>query len=295
MIRLVEDVDAVERRYLEALNLCFPGWGGAEMFDWCFRRRAGGPSADLFVAEEDARLIAGTATTYRRAFRPGRGEETIGCMTATWTLRAARGRGLFPRMIEESRLLADRRGCALLIAFAGAGKASRPGLLAAGAEAVEDAFLTSPGPPAPSAVAPEPVRVDEAVANLATRAVDDALNHLLYSPDEWRGQIIDRPVPVESWRLPGGAVAVVERCGASDRLLDVSAGGGKAFVAAALEAATLSASFGRRLSAYTLEPRVIEALAGRGWERSRSWLYLMSTDAGPVDRDPWWFANGDRM
>ena len=71
MIRLVEDVDAVEPRYREALNLCFPGWGGAEMFDWCFRRRAGAPVDDLFVAEEDGRLIAGTATTI--AERTGRG------------------------------------------------------------------------------------------------------------------------------------------------------------------------------------------------------------------------------
>lgn len=294
MIQRVEDVGALEPRYLEALNLCFPGWGGAEMFDWCFRRRAGGPEADLFVAEEDGRLIAGTATTYRRARRPGRGEETIGCMTASWTLRAARGRGLFPQMIEESRSQARRRGCPLLIAFAGAGKASRPGLLAAGAATIEGAFVTSPPPPQ-AADPPERTSIEDALAAFAARAVDDGVARLVYAADEWRRQMIDRPSPVECRRLANGRVAVIERSGAGDRLLDVSLGGDEPFVGAAMEAAAISASAGRRLSAYTLEPEAIYALAARGWERTRAWLYLMSTDGGRVDRDRWWFANGDRM
>ena len=295
MIRLVEDVDAVEPRYREALNLCFPGWGGAEMFDWCFRRRAGAPVADLFVAEEDGRLIAGTATTHRRAYRPGSGEETIGCMTATWTLRAARGRGLFPQMIEESRLQARRRGCALLIAFAGAGKASRPGLLAAGAATIEAAFLTSPTPLPQAQTTLERASIEDSLAAFAARAVDDRVARLVYGADEWRGQMIDRPSPAEAWRLGKGRVAVIEPSVAGDRLLDVSLGGGEPFVGAALEATAISGSAGRRLSVYTLEPEVADALAVRGWERTRAWLYLMSTDGGPVDRDRWWFANGDRM
>jgi GNAT superfamily N-acetyltransferase len=295
MIRRV-GADEVEARYLEGLNACFPGWGGPSMYDWCFRRAVGGPPADLFVAEEAGRLIAGSATTYRIARRPGRAPEPIGCMTATWTLRAARGRGLFERLIEESRLQARRRGCRLLTAFAGTGKASRPGLLAAGAEAVEGAFLTSPAAEEQAGRREEaPPTMAETVAAFAGRRLAPGLSRLDYASEAWRGQMLDRPHSVERRRLTGGAVALIERAGEVDRLLDVSTGAGDDFVAAVLEAAEVSAPHGRRLSAYSLDRGVIDALAGRGFAVTRAWLYLMAA-AGELDAEErWWFANGDRM
>ena len=295
MIRLVRDTDEVAGAYLECLNLCFGGWGDARLFDWCFRRRAGGPPADLFVAEEAGRLIAGTANTYRMAQRPGHAPELIGCMTGTWTLRAARGRGLFEGLIERSRVQARRRGCGLLIAFAGAGKASRPGLLAAGAQAIEGAVLTSPGGAADGAAAAAPPSLDETLAAFAGRRIEDGVARLIYEPGEWRGQMLERPRTVERRRLGDGAVALIEPAGDICRLLDVSTGGGEAFVAAVLQAAAGSHAVGRRLSAYSLDPAVIAALTARGFAASRAWLYLMATGDEPVGDERWWFANGDRM
>lgn len=296
MIRLVGDVESIEPAYLDCLNLCFPGWGGHDMFDWCFRRTAGGPPADLFVAEEAGRPIAGSATTYRIAHRPGRPPEPIGCMTATWTLRSARGRGLFAGLIEESRLQARRRGCALLIAFAGAGKASRPGLLAAGAHAVEGAFLTAPPCEAQRRRREQaPPTVAETLAAFASRRLGPGLSRLDYAHEGWRGQMLERPRPVERRRLAGGAVALIERSGEIDRLLDVSTGAGADFVEAVLEAAAASAGRGRRLSAYSLDRDVVEALAGRGFAVSRAWLYLMAAGGEPEAAERWWFASGDRM
>ena len=293
-IRLVEPDAAVRAPYLEGLNACFPGWGDGVSFDWCFQRTAGAAPADLFVAEEDGRLIAGSAITYRMFRRPDGGVEPVGCMTGSWTLRAARGRGLFQRMIEDSKMQARRRGCRLLIAFASAGKASRPGLLAAGAVPIEAAFLASPddGPTA----ALERAGVDAAVAAFAGRGPEGGSLSIAYRAGDWRGQMVDRPHPVECWRLGDGLIAVVERTGTGvDRLLDVSCRGREPFLAAVERAAALSRSAGRRLSVYSLDQAVIAALAGRGFTESRAWFYVMTTGTEPPPTASWWFANGDRM
>ena len=293
-IRLVEADATVRTPYLEGLNACFPGWGDGASFDWCFQRTAGAAPADLFVAEEDGRLIAGSAITYRMFRRPNGVLEPVGCMTGSWTLRAARGRGLFQRMIEDSKVQARRRGCRLLIAFASAGKASRPGLLAAGAVPIEAAFLASPGHGPGAAL--NPADVDATAAAFATRGGDPGSMAIAYGPGDWRGQMVDRPHPVECWRLGDGLVAVVERTGdGSDRLLDVSCTGCEPFLAAVDRAAAVSHSAGRRLSVYSLDPAVIAALAARGFTESRAWFYVMATGTEPPAPAKWWFANGDRM
>lgn len=295
MIRRVENLAGIERLYLDSLNICFPGWGGSRMFNWCFRRQAGGPPADLFVVQEQEQLIAGSATTYRVAKRPGRPPEPIGCMTATWTLRRARGRGLFSQLIEESRTRARERGCKLLIAFAGAGKASRPGLIAAGAHPIEGALLTSSGGKSCGAVRSTISTLDEALAAFSNCRSTTGVAKLVYRPNEWRGQMIDRPKPVELWRLKNGAIAIIERAGETDRLLNVSTVGNEEFIRAVLDAAENSHGSGRILAVYTLEPQIIAELAAYGFSTSRAWLYLMSTNGDSVDPDHWWFANGDRM
>lgn len=296
MIRLVEDLDAIADAYLRSLNLCFPGWGGGSMFDWCFRRAAGAGPPDLFVAEDEGRLIAGSATSYRLCRGPGGALEPVGCMTASWTLRAARGRGLFPQLIEESRYQARRRGCRLLVAFASAGKASRPGLLAAGAREIEGAILTSPGGTGSSAppVAAE-AGEEETVASFAGRSIDDGHWRFSYTPAEWRGQMLERPSPVERRLLSTGAVALIERSGDLDRLLDVSTPSGPEYVDAVERAAESSRSVARRLSTYSLDPLVIARLTALGFTASRTWFYRMPTGDGERVDGQWWFANGDRM
>lgn len=295
MIRLVEDIDQIADAYLERLNLCFGGWGDRLRFDWCFRRRTGAAAADVFVAESDDALVAGSATTYRLAQRTGPRPEPVGCMTASWTVRQARGTGLFADLIEQSRIHARRRGCRLLIAFAGAGKASRPGLLQAGAVPVEGAFLTSPGGPSDARPERGSAGIEETIAAFERRRFDDDLSHYLYEAEQWASQMLDRPGSIERRRLASGAIAVIERAGDADRLLDVSCGNGSTFAEGVAEAASVSHASGRRLSAYSLDPDTIAALTARGFSTSPAWLYLMSTDARSLEDERWWFANGDRM
>ena len=121
-----------ERKYLESLNVCFPQWGGREMFDWCFSRSSGGLRPDLMTLHADGRAVAGTANTYRRMRMPNGQPMTVGIMTGSWTLPESRGRGAFTRIIAESKTLAAERGAGLLLGFYARTNPSAGRLAAAG-------------------------------------------------------------------------------------------------------------------------------------------------------------------
>ena len=280
MIRLAADLEAVEAPYLRGLNRSFPGWGGKAMFDWCFRRRAGGPAADLLVAtDEEGGLVAGSAITYRRALRAGAAApEPIACMTGSWTAPAARGRGLFRAMIEASRVRAAERGCPLLIAFAAVSSPSARALAAAGAAMLPAAYLTLTGRREGTVV-----DIEEAVEAFAARPVAAGFGRLVYQPAEWRGQFVDRPHEVTALRLPRGLYALV----GGGRLLDVSSSDGASFVDAAIRAGPVSA--------YSVDPEVVAALTARGCAATPGGVYLLRAGASAAVPERWHFANGDRM
>ena len=296
MVRLVGDIDTCSAAYLDGLNACFPGWGDAPQFDWCFRRKAGGPPADLLVAETGAAIVAGSAITYRRASRGGV-EEQIACMTGSWTLPEARGQGLFRAMMLASLEQARTRGCRLLIAFAADGNGSVPALVSASAEIVQAAYLTSPeeGPavgPDASGIPPLAIEAGCDVC-LAWRSASPA-SHIVYTPDEWRGQMAERPgLAVRAVRLSPDGAAVVARRGMVDWLIDLGAGAGTDTANAIERVAAASRAEGRRLFAYATDPHVIRDLASLGYSVKPGGVYLMPTDGG-VER-AWAFANGDRM
>ena len=294
MIRPVEDLDAIAGPYLDGLNLSFPGWGDARMFDWCFRRAVGAPPADLFVVEEEGVLIAGSAVTYRRLRRGDGAVEPVGCMTGSWTLPAARGRGLFKQMIAVSLDQARAQGCRLLVGFGAAANASYSSLAAVAADVVEAAFLTSPdaGPERPAL--PE-APIGHAEAAFAARSFEPDVGHIVYEPGQWLGQMIGRPGPTRTLDLGSGLFAVVEPRGSVDRLLDVSTADPAAFVAAVERAAAAGRSAGRSLSTYSVDPEVIAELTRRGYASTPACYYLLQTRDEPLPRERWWFANGDRM
>jgi GNAT superfamily N-acetyltransferase len=288
MIRRVE-TEAVEPLYLAQLNACFPGWGGKAMFDWCFRRRAGGPPADLFVAAEGGRLIAGTAVTYRRALRAGcAAPEMIACMTGSWTDPAARGRGLFKAMIEAARAQAAARGCALLIAFATEANASARALQGAGATVLPTAYLATARVTKGSPIVP--LDSGTAAATFMARDLDASLSRLLYERDEWCGQMLHRPQPVETIAM-GDTAALIERGAAANRLLDVATADPVVFARVATGIARVLAP----LLAFTLDPDAADRLEADGFSRQPGGLHLLTTSGGQAPRERWWFANGDRM
>lgn len=293
MIRRVEDVDAVAAEYLAGLNACFPGWGDERMFDWCFRRRVGGPAADLIVAAEQGRLVAGCALTYRRVRRAGGETEPMGCITGAWTLPQARGQGLFAKLADGLSDIARENGIPLVGAWGAAGNGSFSTMTRRSDLVIEAAFLTSKGGEVgPSAA---PVTADEAAKAFQGRRHPPGTAHLIYEGDEWPGQMLERPGRCEAVLLVSGHCAVIERRDEVDRLLDVTAESRDEFVAAVDSAAGASHGAGRRLSAYSVNPYVIQALGARGYESLAACYYLEATAGEAPADEPWAIANGDRM
>ena len=289
MIALLAGEDAAPA-YLEGLNTCFPGWGGQEMFDWCFRRTVGGPAADLLGVEERGRLVAGSAIVYRRAIRRNTAPpQLIAIMSGSWTLPEARGQGLFKAMIQASRGRAAERGCAILIAFAHDANPSARALAGQGAVVAPAAYLAHPGSLVRNVVEPAQAQAIESL--FAGRAFPAGISRISYQGDEWSSQLLHRPRPVETVRLSTGEVAICERGAGAVRILDVSRTDPQSFAAAAAEMTGLGAP----LVAYTTEEEALPSLAAAGFTSRAGGVYILETGEGSASPERWWFANGDRM
>ena len=182
--------------YLAALNECFPGWGDEAMFSWCFERIMAGHSADLLEVRDDGQLIAGSAISYRNVLLPGGEIVKAGIMTGSFTVPAARGRGLFSRMIDDSLAAIRRRESAMLLAFVTSTNGSCRRLAAAGATMVPSFYCRR----AHGRVTPP----------VWTNAEDAA--RFVYTDDEWSSQFVDRPHPA-SLSVTDDFKAVVDGAG----------------------------------------------------------------------------------
>jgi hypothetical protein len=133
----------VENEYLGCLNTCFPGWGDERTFNWYFRRETAWPRADLIAFEDEGRMVAGSAVTYRSVALANGATVKVGIMTGSWTLPDVRRQGFFTRMIEESNRLAAQKNSALLLAFVKANNPSCRRLAQAGASLFPAWYLSS--------------------------------------------------------------------------------------------------------------------------------------------------------
>lgn len=280
--------------YLRGLNACFPGWGDAATFDWCFRRRAGGPGADLLVVERGGALLAGSAVIYRRATRAGRAPETLGCMTGSWTLPEARRQGWFAALTEASAQRAAERGCTLLVAWAAATNGSTGTLLRLSSRIVETAYLTAPADADGASVSEIPAA--EVESAFRRRVLPSEYSYLVYTASEWTGQMIRRPRPTKSIRLSDGTVALIGEAPARDVLLDVSGIGTDTLLNCAEKAAAYGRRRGRRLHLYTADPATMAAAGSRGFESRPGYFYQIElVPSTPAGAERWWFSDGDRM
>jgi GNAT superfamily N-acetyltransferase len=124
---------AFAETYLKNLNTAFGSWGNTELYEWVFQRECGSFAPEqLILRDESNEVLAGSGVSYRRLILPNGNAMDVGIMTGSWTLPAARGRGCFTRIIEESRLLCADRGCGLLLAFVTQDNPSRRALERAG-------------------------------------------------------------------------------------------------------------------------------------------------------------------
>ena len=241
-----------EREYLAALNASFGAWGDEARFAWAFRRTAGGPPADLMLLRDGGALLAGSAVSYRQARWGAATPTLVGIMTGSWTLPAARGKGCFTRIIDESRACCRARGAALLLAFVTEDNASFRRLRDAGSRLYETAYWNlAPGAGPASAAEPRApaVPADAPALHAAHEGRPDEGLRFTYDAEGYRGQFLARPTPVEAWRFPEGT-ALVERAGATDRVLALypEHGRGAGLVAAV---ARCSHAAGRTLFTFT--------------------------------------------
>lgn len=117
MINVRINPTGVEKEYLACLNTCFPGWGDERTFNWYFQRETPWPRPDLIVFENEGRIVAGSAVSYRSVALANGATVLVGIMTGSWTLPDVRRQGFFSKMIEESNQLAAGKNSALLLAF----------------------------------------------------------------------------------------------------------------------------------------------------------------------------------
>jgi len=297
--RTIDPTDAGDRQaYLAGLRAGFgPEWGGEDRFDWAFSRTCGGPTADLTVLESSTggQPLAGSAVTYRRLALVQDGEAVlVGIMTGSWTRPEAQGQGCFSQVIDWSQRVASARGASALLAFVTEANPSRRRLAAAGATEVASSYLaSSPSTPAPDA-APAVVMVDDPgpVALAALSARPGA--HRFAYPDvaAWSSQHLLRPDPVEVVAV-AGAMAVVERGAASDRVLHVSEeeSADPEGVLGGLLARAVTA--GRQLFCFTTTPAWVTAGTALGMVAGSGSICVLPT--GAVPGGPWVVHGGDRM
>lgn len=293
-----------ERYYLESLNVCFPGWGGRNMFDWCFSRESAGLRPDLVMVHDDTcRAVSGTANTYRRVGLPNGQTIIAGIMTGSWTLPEARGQGLFTRLINESLDLASARQASLLLGFYARTNPSAGRLRAAGSALFPSWHIRSPAErqiatdaeararacvendttadgleakPNPGRLNFAPSAASTAIMSRRDGAPDDHQDvadavHLVYTPDEWRDQFVRRPNPVTRVRSADQWSALVERTASFDRVLSLTLSASPeqddaawADAIAVLDARAAAA--GRRVFVYTTDERQASAARDRGFE-----------------------------
>lgn len=168
------------------------------MFDWAFSRQmCGQPPSDYILLSEGGETLAGSGVSYRQVLLPNDVAISVGIMTGSWTLPAARGRGFFSRLILESvKIAASRRG-ALLLACVTTDNPSCHALLRSGAAAFTTSYLIrqpDAGEVETRAEAPAEVAdISDTLINQWRQQYVGFARFGYQTPDDWRSQFLHRP------------------------------------------------------------------------------------------------------
>lgn len=284
-------VDAAdEQEYLDALNVCFGGWGNRDAFDWCFARPGADHLPDVLSLCVDGRRVAGSGISYRRVSVPGHADTLAGIMTGSWTLPDARGAGAFSRLVEATlERIAVREG-AMLLAFVTATNKSGNQLRRAGAMQWPTFYCR--GGTHGHTAAGDIVDLTDTAAAADVFGRASAHTCFRYTPAEWTAQFVSRPGDVrvlagEHWR------AVVERTPAFDRVHALAAGD-RAIALRALGSRAQAEN--RQLFTFTTNPFEADALRSLGFTVIDGYLMAIPLRADALtDVVRWTLDNGDRM
>lgn len=282
-----------DEAYLEALNLCFPGWGDEKQLAWVLERAVGGPVPDRMMIRMDGTLVAGSAVSYRWLERQGQ-RMLVGIMTGSWTLPEARGQGCFTRIIEESLAVTKSQGGALLMAFVTEDNPSFRRLQRAGAALFPTTYFHGQGTKPVSGLAVE-VALDRPLeAMLLARHGDSAHSEsahpesgpedpgrwsVVYDLDSWHGQLVARARPSTAMRIGEDAYALLDQVPSNrtTRLL--------ALYSAKLELGPPLAALGGELSrdgqtlvGFAAEPSLAEAARASEFSHKPGYITVMVAD-----------------
>jgi hypothetical protein len=310
VIEVVRNAPGLVPQYLECLNACFTGWGGAETYRWAFERTVGAPPADLMVLSEDGQTLAGSAVTYRKIRTAGGATGLVGIMTGSWTLPPARGRGCFTRIIEESLSFVREHDGIALLAFVTETNASYRRLAAAGSTLFPTRYVTARASDVPS-TRPEVELFQPQPSDLGRWfSMCDAsrrnATRFCYNEAEWASQFIDRPLRCSVAQVGSLGFCVIEERGDSVRLQAVcpTTGPDAALLIGAVT--RWAGAGGRPVSYFESQPSSESAPEGIALTVLPGFLTALAADAGRLAAvmggspklealAPWSLFSGDRM
>ena len=256
-----------EAEHLAALNRSFGDWGDARRLQWCFARASSPLAADVIFAELNGAILAGVGISYRRLMTPAGRSMLAGILTAAWSFSVARG--TYMRVVSEAARLIAERGGAVMLGFMPQDKSSGHQLLRAGAMAASTAYLWTSGrqqsPPhgrLRTCLLTDAL-IDEIFQRVNRRA-GPGLRFVYPTREEFVGQFIDRPRPVDVFTDARDACFIFERMPRALNLLAClpAAGDTRPAREHLAEAAGLAGEEGRELLAYASnEAALSEAVA----------------------------------
>jgi hypothetical protein len=286
----------LEEQYIDCLNKCFPDWGNAESYKWCFARRVGDLKPDVMILKNNGTTVAGSAVTYRKVLVRNSLVDA-GIMTGSWTLPEGRRQGCFSKIIAESLSLACAKGAALLLAFVTGDNASCRRLSEAGSSLFPSHYLFSskdtPAPESDFDVRP----VSDIENGLGTifenlRRSQAGFSHFVYSVDEWRSQFLGRPGEIEFLRVENIGLAIIEKKGNFDRVLMLALEDGGSFGLSIMALLKRALSMDRRLFLFTVSDLWALECIKLGFSHSSGYLTALAANKGALTQV---YAEGSRL
>jgi GNAT superfamily N-acetyltransferase len=292
MIRLAGSDAAIRAACLAGLNQCFPGWGDAAQFDWCNRRPGDPRPADLLVAEADGEIVAGLAVVYRRIGRDDEPHELVGVLSGAWTLPEARGQGQFGRLLDRAAEVARERGATIALAFV-TGERSSAGQLDRRSARVIEARLFSRNLPDNFLLVESPATLtpDEAALAFTRRRDRTGQVSIVYDPQSWRDQMIDRAARGRVVRLGDHAIAVLARQGGGSIILDALSLGPTSVPAAE----TARAALDGRVTIYESDPESFKRYDPTEWTSTKARIFQIPLNSSRYLDGDWKISAGDRL
>lgn len=277
----------IDANYLNGLKTCFPGWGDTQMAQWAFRRALiPDPMPDLLVLRQDGELLAGSAVSYRTVVVPNGSSVRAGIMTGSWTLPAARGRGCFSRIIEESVAITRERGGTLLLAFVTEDNPSYRQLQRAGSAVFPTWYLIAEidGSTRDTKASAERglVVVDETeLARVLPRWAEERQGRCRFSYscfEDWKGQFVDRPARIEAVRNESGSFAILEKHPTTDRIQAWWAPSRESALELFGELRVNAQIKSRKTFGFSTDPAFTAQCEGIGFQRKQGYLTAIVTN-----------------